>query len=435
VTVQVGDTIVKVMSASGKPVCVALTTPQTGDKVITLPTISGKNVTVKLTSPSIGDDVVICTTTSGKMVAIKTASILETHLTDIEHCGNGVLITCGLVSGKFYRSADNGATWARYSLYGFGLTAPYARFNAFLSLGGGVVLAGSAATSPLGEFQMWKSTDYGLTWEYKQTLELVDKTYEAGCVEIVRDKLVTTRLYTYSYNQGVIYKSEDSGNTWSQVYYFGVGATNEVLSFVAMANGEKFCSTSNIDGKTWISRDNCASWVAGPVWSYSSYAYERFDAMANTANDALITWSGKLYVLPPTYQYEIDVFVGPALTTCYGCYWSHEEYLPGHIPDETCFQIAFDPNSMSTVGSFGSSTQQMGWGVYMNNNRCWTHYWQEYIAANNFYVTKVFTSSEGSGSSVCFSTETGKWYMCLGGQIWWSADHGKNWTHLVDLSY
>lgn len=210
----------------------------------------------------------------------------ETQLTDIEYLGNNTLITCGLSSKRLYRSTDNGVTWSVVNLV-FGLT--HNNFWKFLSLGSGVVLAGTQNNITTGSFQIWKSTDYGVTWALKQTLALSDPAPYGCCRGIKRDP-VTGDLFTYSNNSGCLWKSTNNGDTWTLKYDF---ETQNISCALTHSNGYLYIQNGQ-EGTCRVSRstDGGTSFTQVTYQGTPPTTYYSWDTMVETDDPEYIIVGG-----------------------------------------------------------------------------------------------------------------------------------------------
>ena len=89
---------------------------------------------------------------------------VENNAQSLASLGGGVVIAGTAPTGQIYRSTDSGATWSLIQRLG---VETYV--FSLASLGGGVVIAG---TGPTG--QIYKSTDSGATWSLIQRLGVED---------------------------------------------------------------------------------------------------------------------------------------------------------------------------------------------------------------------------------------------------------------------
>ena len=174
----------------------------------------------------------------------------DSVITSIENLGGGIVLAAiansseGMPEISLVRSTDYGITWTELYAYHEDLY-DVTTINSLLSLGGGIVLAG---TWPDGK--ILRSTDYGLNWsdlgqQYSQTsiLSLVD--------------LGGGKVLAGTSTGGKILRSTDYGATWSdlgQQY-----SQNYVRSFADLGGGIVIAGTGT-GGKILRSTDYGATW-------------------------------------------------------------------------------------------------------------------------------------------------------------------------------
>jgi len=141
-----------------------------------------------------------------------------------------------------YRSTNNGDDWIVTSFTGFGATNIGINTKDYMFFG----------DATLSWFGIYRSTDFGVTWERNVPLStsslvyLCDGTVLAGCIEFP--------------NPSGIYKTTDNGISWVNTNTFS--GVNDFLDFVLDTDGDIYVAVlgddngvfkSNNDGQSWLS--------------------------------------------------------------------------------------------------------------------------------------------------------------------------------------
>ena len=325
----------------------------------------------------------------------------ESQLTDIEYLGNNTLITCGLSSKRLYRSTDNGVTWAVANL-GIGLT--HNNFWKFLSLGSGVVLAGTQNNITTGSFQIWKSEDYGATWTLKQTISLSNEFVYGCCRGIKRDP-VTGALFTYSDNSGRLWKSTDTGDTWILKYTFG----EYISCLLAHSNGYLYVQNGR-EGVCRVNRstDGGTSFTEVATLGNPPHFYYAFDAMVGTDDPTYIVVGGA------TSEHGTP---GPALIRIHNINtWSWTETYVGNAGDSAV--------DLENIPGSRIPPEELSWVVGAIRNNI-VYNWEQHSPDGSFCAGKACTSGYIGGITYAAGTTL---YATLGKEVWKTTDIGRNWT-------
>ncbi|MFZ4707361.1 MAG: VPS10 domain-containing protein, partial [Bacteroidales bacterium] len=202
---------------------------------------------------------------------------------------NGAYLTCDYING-ISRSTDNGATWnlsmtgmtgmesGYYSLYSDGSrlyvgtsTGPYystddgqswtlgAIDSYFQSMGPGVYLSTGTSmlygTSYYSQRGIFRSTDHGATWTQVLAASS-DRMVIAGGSIYISGR--TTDVYGVDAN--TLYRSDDDGQTWTNITY-PVPVADIYTTSLAASGSNVFISTGNLTGRyIWGSNDQGATW-------------------------------------------------------------------------------------------------------------------------------------------------------------------------------
>jgi len=230
-----------------------------GDKIVIFNSES-ERVGIAVTSLNIGDKVVITPALGGKRIALQSGVSgsgiwtfirnlgTEDYVTALENIGNGIVLAGTMRNAEIWRSTDYGLTWT-YTGYCYGdyhppVTYSDVRFQGFANLGSGVIMGGHAAG-------MARSTDYGLTW--------TPVTGASGYV--VADPALH---YAYAMAGGSLYRSTNNGASFSLAQsVYPIYATeyqspmwrNDNYIFVGMF--QLYTSTT---AQVWRSSDDGASY-------------------------------------------------------------------------------------------------------------------------------------------------------------------------------
>jgi len=173
-------------------------------------------------------------------------------ISSLVYCGNGIVLAGSGNDGgdgDIYRSTDFGLTWTKIEM-GF-LEA----ISSLVYCGNGIVLAGSAYATGRGD--VYRSTDFGLTWtkiEMGASLESISSLVYCGNGIVLAGS-------GFNAGDGDIYRSTDFGLTWTQIE---MGASLEyILSSVYCGNGIVLAGSGQNagDGDIYRSTDFGLTWT------------------------------------------------------------------------------------------------------------------------------------------------------------------------------
>ncbi len=258
---------------------------------------------------------------------------------------NGAYLTCDYINGVS-RSTDNGATWhlsmsgmtgtenSYYSLYSDGSrlyvgtsTGPYYSTDDgqswtlgaidwyFQNMGPGVFLSTGSSmlygTSYYSQRGIFRSTDNGASWTQVLAASS-DRMIKAGGSIYISGR--TTDAYGVDAN--TLYRSDDDGQTWTNITY-PVPVADIFTTSLAASGSNVFISTGNLTSKyIWGSNDQGATWHnvtqnIYPQSSSNSIVILNDKVFANGAS----LWSRNLseFTTPPQ-----PIAINGSITPCIG---------------------------------------------------------------------------------------------------------------------
>jgi hypothetical protein len=271
----VGDRTITLPVEGGGTITIPYVKPSVGDPVILVPNDRGAGtIAHKYTAPQIGDPVVVLPLSRGGTIVMGLAAplIAETYLMAIESLGNGVILIASRPDsgwGRLHRSTNGGDTFTSVSMESIinSGTYPGTFFNIIKNLGGGVVLA--CTTSQAGTHgQIWRSTDYGVTWTLVHELPAV---YYVGGVIVHEqqafyvDSIAVSGSYLYAIDtwSKVVIRSTDNGLTWDPIFDLWSLIPSEaayILKIAVSAAGIVACSFGDY-GDIYISTNHGVSFA------------------------------------------------------------------------------------------------------------------------------------------------------------------------------
>lgn len=185
-----------------------------------------------------------------ELLGTKTFVFTETLGTEIEvvsllHLGNGICMAGTAYLGQIYRSTDYGLTWSLVQRLG-GATVIYD----LEYLGGGICLA-----SVYPNAEIYRSTDYGLTWSFVQTIAGPSANPYARCLAYLGNGIVIAGTSAVTAD---IWRSIDYGATF--VFVQTLGAQIGTSSMAYLGNGICVVATG-IPPQIWRSVDYGIIWT------------------------------------------------------------------------------------------------------------------------------------------------------------------------------
>jgi photosystem II stability/assembly factor-like uncharacterized protein len=130
---------------------------------------------------------------------------------------NIVYATTG--NGRFVRSMDGGSTWTQHPT---GLETQYLGFIRAYVLDGEVILYTADSRNTSGTYRMYRSLDRGETWA-----SLFSSFFYSRAGAVLQKE---ESLWFPSYQEKVVYSSQDNGSTWSTMDMSGLPVVDAVWS-------------------------------------------------------------------------------------------------------------------------------------------------------------------------------------------------------------
>lgn len=186
--------------------------------------------------------------------------------------GSGVLLLGTYAGAKIVRSANGGTSWTTVAtLTGFDSV------RCFANLGSGTVLAAASKFDPFGQGYIYRSTDSGESWSALSQI---------GSGEMIILSLCNLGggIVLAGCGNGKVYKSTNSGASWDSGT--ALGSTINVFSIVKLANGDVLAGTMST-GKVYKSTNNGDSWTE----KYNS-AQDRISCFAEMGSGVVCAGSG-----------------------------------------------------------------------------------------------------------------------------------------------
>lgn len=182
--------------------------------------------------------------------------------------GDGIIFATGGASGdvgKIYKSSDDGVSFSEVLSQ-----ASVASFSDICNLGSGVLLAmayRNKPVTPAGRFHVWRSLDYGTSWSYFSSGGGSLYTFDGTCLCNLGGGVILAGASGSSLNgYKCVYKSTDFGATWNNDSSGGVALGYSQTACIALLNiggGVVLASSRSIAGanpRVFRSVDSGASW-------------------------------------------------------------------------------------------------------------------------------------------------------------------------------
>lgn len=168
---------------------------------------------------------------------------------------DGIVLAFFNRPSKLFRSGDNGATWSEVSVLGTPWIAP---FPNGISSNGNTIFFGEWTVSELPISRLFMSTDGGLTWSVKMTLQVPSEVRHWHTAQYLGEGiwLATTGDYVspdhataVGENQVRWYISHDDGVTFTEI--LGVDQRHRTLSVHLQGGDTLLWSSDGVPGKEY----------------------------------------------------------------------------------------------------------------------------------------------------------------------------------------
>lgn len=297
------------------------------------------------------------------------AGLRAGHITSVAVSpGNSAVVLAGTDAGELHRSADGGATWTRV-VYLPGQTmhrilfVPGTPARVYLVNGGYLMV----------------STDAGVTWS-----DLPGSPVGIGSLALCRGAPAT--LWVSDSNGTGVWRSTDSGATWTRVYTrprntvmsgeVAADAADPLVAYMTMIDYAPGGAATGLyrtqdGGATWT-KLTISAWAAhlaagpaaGSLWVYNGYSVQRsadlgatFSAVAPSIGGSAFALAvdpanGSRAVLGTVQSYAGTPNDGVVITTDGGATWTSSR--SGHDRFST-YSVAIDPGTPQTIyaGTYG----------------------------------------------------------------------------------
>lgn len=230
----------------------------------------------------------------------------------LAYLGGGVVIAGTTIASKIYRSTDYGQTWSLTTTFNGTIDHVWHLLN----LGSGVVLA-AVGSGDVGDAQIWRSIDDGLTWDLLSRLgETTESRVSANIVNLGNGILLTGTAI-----DGKIFRSENSGINWTEVY---TTLCPRVESLYNMGNGVVLATDALAQNNSHIYR----STDYGLTWS------KVCDMPSDCDDSQIYTLGGEAFEPGSILCLASGMKLGGGIyiTTDYGVTWSLLQKLPNLEP-------------------------------------------------------------------------------------------------------
>jgi hypothetical protein len=191
-----------------------------------------------------------------------------------EHLGNGVVLA-GLMPGaspyhNLVQGTQYGAQWDAGQRIGADESAFYV--YCLENLGSGVVLAGADGSDDgVANGGVYRSTDYGVTWELAQQLGLpVQTLLSLGSGVVLAG---TTGTYYPETVLGAIHRSIDGGESWTLIQE--LGSQYGIYDLLDLGGGVVLAATGNPAGAGQLYRSADGGLTWNLLYEFTGTAYAR----------------------------------------------------------------------------------------------------------------------------------------------------------------
>jgi photosystem II stability/assembly factor-like uncharacterized protein len=201
-----------------------------------------------------GGDFIYTSTDGGETWTAQTAAGLRDWQA-IASSSDGTRLAAVCGTGYIYTSSDSGQTWNQRN-------SSTIYWSSIASSADGMKLAAVNSTRA----RVYLSTDFGVTW-----------TYKSGCANarMVESSSDGTKLFVLG--TGDIYRSLDSGATWTNV--FSGGSSYYWGDIACSSDGTKLAVTETISGFPRISTDSGVTWTQS-----TGFQNKKMESIASSAD-------------------------------------------------------------------------------------------------------------------------------------------------------
>ena len=160
-------------------------------------------------------------------------------------------------SGAIHRTTNGGANWVNMSAPGmFTNTASFANWVTFLTPSVGI-----ANGDPVnGEYELWRTTDGGLTWASTPGANIPDPTPGEFAIVNLYAKVGSSNLW-FGTNNNRLFHSIDAGLSYSVTSIGPVTNTITEIAFSGPLNGVVYMVNSGGNLELWNSFDGGVNWA------------------------------------------------------------------------------------------------------------------------------------------------------------------------------
>jgi photosystem II stability/assembly factor-like uncharacterized protein len=412
--VEAGNHLVAIPTEGGKYTAVVAVPVVAGDHVVSVP-VGTNGVGIKVNPVVAGNKIVCVPDALGKYIALKaiggeTPIVLKSWA--MCYLGGGIVLISSFTGSKLYRSIDYGIHWTEYDL---SASLNTRSIWTMLNLGGGVVLAAtdSVASDDGKRMAVFKSTDYGITWSLMwQSTFIEDPPYGYPFLHAISLLSNGSNIYlTTRTNLALLYKSTNTGVSWSLKGYFGRGTANLAID---EDTGYLTVGLDNLMtgfGDVYRSEDEADTWAAVKRFGYDHPSNPVLDTYA--AINSCVTVDG---IFVPAVK-----FWNSAWTYGDVCIYQGEDYGAGAYTQRASIdvhpyrmrQMFLVPGTTNIVGFVESS------GIYNSPDSgvTWT-------------IRLVNTDAMTQGAAFCYMADdgVGTFLFTIAGKLYKSIDAGISWT-------
>lgn len=258
--VWAGSTIVSVWASSDKGLTWSKIAPPAGasgtEECVSIAAIQPGVFLMVCSVPS--DGTVVYRSTDSGQTWLKMQAFTDAHgyfLSQQNGASRALLMGGGEVtvgSPRIYRSTDSGEQWTQVKeTTSTGATSV---IRQIVMVADGIFVAGAYGSSP-NQTDIWRSTDNGVTWTNIQTLASTD----VYAIISLGDGVVLLGTHP----DGKVYRSTDSGATFSLNSTYGSAGSSSVMSFTQLGNKVVMMTNEGATNRyAYVSLDAGLTWAA-----------------------------------------------------------------------------------------------------------------------------------------------------------------------------